>query len=886
MANRIIQNQQVVSSGKKKRKKTKAEKQPEKKRRNSESNPFQWIHSKTFHVIFGLFLIFFALFLFAAFISFFGTHNMDATTASSSLIRTVKNWRISAEIGNSLGILGLYFSFLFIQYGFGIASFGFLFLFLLWGIYFLTGKSILPLFKSFMGAILSIIWVSLLMGGLFGFNSKQDWLGGNIGNTLSQALIGTAIGKMGFALLMILFLIIILTIFFGLTFSHLHQSLEKIEAMKKEMELHKKEEKEKEDDDVKEENTAFAETAPAFPLTSLQTSNPEPSSKTVHVVTTYSQHAEPVTRDKMKDITGKEQATTPMDAAKTGDVAPKDAQEAHCEPFPFATEAGTVTEPDTESELPLTKGTEESEAGTETVTAETAEEYISQLEPIDPRDELIHFQFPDPELLENYTNMVRSQEERETEIRENKDRIRDILSNFGVEIQSISAIEGPTVTMYEIVPAPGVRISKIKNLEDDIALSVAAIGIRIIAPIPGKGTIGIEVPNSVPNIVPMKEMVTSEAFLNAQKKMALPVAIGKTISDETFVFDLAKTPHVLMAGATGQGKSVGLNAVITSLLYSKHPTELKLVLVDPKKVELTLYSKIERHYLAKLPDAADAIITDTKQVVRTLNSLCIEMDNRYDLLKTAQCRNIKEYNEKFISRHLNPEHGHHYLPYIVLIFDEFADCIMTAGREVESPVARLAQLARAVGIHLIVATQRPSVNIITGVIKANFPARIAFRVSSSIDSRTILDNSGAERLIGKGDMLISLGGEVTRIQCALVDTPEIERICDFVGEQHGFTHALLLPEVPEEQEDNSQISDDGEIDPSFADAARIVVQTGHGSTSLLQRKLKLGYNRAGRVMDQLEREGIVGAFEGSKAREVLIHDLNQLEEKLKNMGLA
>ncbi len=439
--------------------------------------------------------------------------------------------------------------------------------------------------------------------------------------------------------------------------------------------------------------------------------------------------------------------------------------------------------------------------------------------------------------------------------------------------------------MYEIVPAPGVRISKIKNLEDDIALSVAAIGIRIIAPIPGKGTVGIEVPNSQPKIVPMRDMVTSEKFLNA-KKMALPIAIGRTISNEVFVFDLAKTPHVLMAGATGQGKSVGLNAVLTSLLYYKHPAELKLVLVDPKKVELTLYSKIERHYLAKLPDAADAIITDTSQVVRTLNSLCIEMDNRYELLKKAQCRNIIEYNEKYISRHLNPEHGHHFLPYIVLIFDEFADCIMTAGREVESPVARLAQLARAIGIHLIVATQRPSVNIITGVIKANFPARIAFRVSSSVDSRTILDTSGAERLIGKGDMLISLGGEVTRIQCALVDTPEIERICEYIGEQHAFINAYLLPEVPEDTEGDVQTSDDGEIDGCFADAARIVVQTGHGSTSLLQRKLKLGYNRAGRVMDQLEREGIVGAFEGSKAREVIVKDPAILENKLKEMGLA
>jgi S-DNA-T family DNA segregation ATPase FtsK/SpoIIIE len=457
--------------------------------------------------------------------------------------------------------------------------------------------------------------------------------------------------------------------------------------------------------------------------------------------------------------------------------------------------------------------------------------------------------------------------------------------NYGVQIQSISAIEGPTVTLYEIVPAPGVRISKIKNLEDDIALSLSALGIRIIAPMPGKGTIGIEVPNSTPKIVPMKATVSSEKFQNTGK-MVLPIAIGKTISNEVFVFDLTKMPHVLMAGATGQGKSVGLNAVLISLLYKKHPAELKLVLVDPKKVELTLYSKIERHYLAKLPDVDEAIITDTKKVVRTLNSLCVEMDLRYDLLKEAQCRNIIEYNEKYKARRLNPEKGHRFLPYIVLVFDEFADSIMTAGREIEAPIARLAQLARAIGIHLIIATQRPSVNIITGVIKANFPARIAFKVSSKIDSRTILDTGGAERLIGKGDMLISTGNDVVRLQCALVDTPEVAKVCDFIGEQNGFATAFMLPEVPEEQESSGQEADDGDIDPMFADAAWVVVNTGHGSTSLLQRKLKLGYNRAGRIMDQLEREGIVGPFEGSKAREVRIKDPTVLEEKLNELGIV
>jgi len=463
-------------------------------------------------------------------------------------------------------------------------------------------------------------------------------------------------------------------------------------------------------------------------------------------------------------------------------------------------------------------------------------------------------------------------------------RIKETLGHYGITIQSISAIEGPTVTLYEIVPSPGIRISRIKGLEDDIALSLAALGIRIIAPIPGRGTIGIEVPNAVPQIVSMKSVILSEKFQNTSN-MALPVVIGKTISNEVYIFDLAKMPHVLMAGATGQGKSVGLNAILTSLLYKKHPAELKFVLVDPKKVELTIYSKIERHYLAKLPDAGDAIITDTKKVVRTLNSMCQEMDTRYELLKMAQCRNIVEYNEKYKARRLNPEKGHRFLPYIVLIFDEFADCIMTAGREVETPIARLAQLARAIGIHLIIATQRPSVNVITGLIKANFPTRIAFKVASKIDSRTILDGGGAENLIGKGDMLISTGSSTTRVQCAFVDTPEIERVCDYIGEQHGYTRALMLPEVAEEGAEVLQETDDGEFDPLFADAAREVVSKQQGSTSFLQRKFKLGYNRAGRIMDQLEREKIVGPSIGSKTREVLIKDPNTLEEFLRVNGL-
>jgi S-DNA-T family DNA segregation ATPase FtsK/SpoIIIE len=441
---------------------------------------------------------------------------------------------------------------------------------------------------------------------------------------------------------------------------------------------------------------------------------------------------------------------------------------------------------------------------------------------------------------------------------------------------------GPTITLYEIVPEAGVRISKIKNLEDDISLSLAAEGIRIIAPIPGKGTIGIEVPNANKNTVSMLEVLQSEKFQNS--KMELPIAFGKTISNETFIVDLAKMPHLLMAGATGQGKSVGLNAMLVSLLYKKHPSQIKFVLVDPKKVELTLFNKIERHYLAKLPDSEDAIITDTKKVVNTVNSLCIEMDERYELCKNANCRNIKEYNAKFISRKLNPNDGHRFLPYIVLVIDEFADLIMTAGKEIETPIARLAQLARAIGIHLIVATQRPSVNVITGIIKANFPARVAFRVTSTIDSRTIMDTKGAEQLIGMGDMLISTGNDLTRLQCAFIDTPEVEKICEYIGSQRAYPQAHMLPEFEGEADAVGSKADLNELDSMFNEAASVLVKHQSGSTSLIQRKLRLGYNRAGSIIDQLEAAGIVGPFEGSKARKVLVKDEIALQEILENLN--
>jgi len=507
-----------------------------------------------------------------------------------------------------------------------------------------------------------------------------------------------------------------------------------------------------------------------------------------------------------------------------------------------------------------------------------ADKLVDNFGQFDPKLELGKFQFPKLNLLKQYDSEKITIDKDELE--ENKNRIVDTLANYNISISNIKATIGPTVTLYEIIPDAGVRISKIKNLEDDIALSLAALGIRIIAPIPGKGTIGIEVPNKKPTIVSMHSVISAEKFQKSE--MELPVAIGKTISNETLVFDLAKMPHLLMAGATGQGKSVGLNAVLTSLLYKKHPAEVKFVLVDPKKVELTLYNKIERHYLAKLPNSEEAIITDNKKVINTLNSLCIEMDNRYELLKNAACRNIVEYNKKFKSRKLNPNDGHQFLPYIVLVVDEFADLIMTAGKEVETPIARLAQLARAIGIHLIIATQRPSVNVITGVIKANFPARIAFRVTSKIDSRTILDGSGADQLIGRGDMLYTQGNELIRIQCAFVDTPEIEQLTDYIGSQKAYATAHQLPEYVGEEGGTQLDNNIEDRDKLFREAAEVLVIAQQGSASLLQRKLKLGYNRAGRLIDQLEAAGIVGPFEGSKARQVLIPDLQSLDRYFEN----
>ncbi|PVY41740.1 FtsK/SpoIIIE family DNA translocase [Pontibacter virosus] len=532
-----------------------------------------------------------------------------------------------------------------------------------------------------------------------------------------------------------------------------------------------------------------------------------------------------------------------------------------------------------EAEFDTAEGEEELDLQIEKTPEEEAADVLAT-ENYDPTLDLARYQYPTIDLLNDYgaTKVSVTKEELEA----NKDKIVATLGHYNIGIASIKATIGPTVTLYEIVPDAGVRISKIKNLEDDIALSLAALGIRIIAPIPGKGTIGIEVPNTKKEMVSIKSILSTEKFMKSE--MDLPIAFGKTITNEVFITDLAKMPHLLMAGATGQGKSVGLNAILTSLLYKRHPSQLKFVLVDPKKVELSLFNKIERHFLAKLPDTDEAIITDTKKVVNTLNSLCMEMDMRYDLLKDAGCRNLKEYNRKFVERKLNPKKGHKFMPYIVLVIDELADLMMTAGKEVETPIARLAQLARAIGIHLVVATQRPSVNVITGIIKANFPARISFKVTSKIDSRTILDAGGADQLIGQGDMLFSIGSDMIRIQCAFVDTPEVDRICDFIGEQQGYSDAYLLPEFVGDESGNEKADfDSSSKDPMFEEAARIIVQHQQGSTSLLQRRLKLGYNRAGRLIDQLESAGIVGPFEGSKAREVLIPDEYSLEQLLNTL---
>ena len=773
-------------------------------------------------LILGSLLIILGVLLFISFVSFLFTGKEDQSLLSEFPSRQVeaKNW--GSQFGAKL-------SEWFISKGFGLPSFIFSGLLFLSGVYVTLNLKLSKLRKHWIWGILIVIWLSVFLGF---FTHKYDILGGVIGYEMNH-FFQDYIGKIGTALLLAFGLIVYLAIRFkmtGDTFVNLFKSAKK--DIKADFNT---EESTKEtvtiDNSLSDEAEAI-KSAFEIPLDNL-----EP---------TILKHSK-IEKEKVKKIN--------VEPPKEMEVIIKD------------------PEPEVEMQVEITKE-EKSE------TDNLADKLVEDFGQFDPTLELSNFQFPTLDLLKKYDNEGISIDQDELE--ENKNRIVETLNNYKIGITSISATIGPTVTLYEIVPEAGIRISKIKNLEDDIALSLSALGIRIIAPIPGKGTIGIEVPNKKATIVSMYSAIASQKFQNS--KMQLPIALGKTISNETLVVDLAKMPHLLMAGATGQGKSVGLNAVLTSLLYKKHPAEVKFVLVDPKKVELTLFNKIERHYLAKLPDSEDAIITDNTKVINTLNSLCIEMDNRYDLLKNAFCRNISEYNKKFKERKLNPNDGHQFLPYIVLVVDEFADLIMTAGKEVETPIARLAQLARAIGIHLIIATQRPSVNVITGIIKANFPARIAFRVTSKIDSRTILDGAGADQLIGRGDMLYTQGNDLIRIQCAFVDTPEVEKVTEFIGSQKAYPDAYLLPEYVGEEGGTNLDIDIADRDKLFRDAAEIIVIAQQGSASLLQRKLKLGYNRAGRIIDQLEAAGIVGGFEGSKARQVLVQDLVALQQLLDNEG--
>jgi len=772
-------------------------------------------------LVFGSFLVILGILLFTAFLSFIFTGKADQSAISEFTTRDV-------ETQNWLSKVGAWLSDVFIQRGFGIAAFIFSGLTFLSGIFVLMDLSKTKLRTHWFWGTLIVIWFSVLFGF---FTSKNDILSGTVGfeiNTFFQDYIG----KIGTVLLLVFAFITYLAVRFKFTPQRIASLFNKAKAEIK--------------DDLKEDFTpidnSHSEEAEDIKSAFEVNKNVEPT------IANHSTTETPTTFE-VTTTTSEDEEEVEEPVLKTSSKEDEDVK----------IEVETVKE-------------EESE------TDNLANKLVEDFGQFDPTLELGKYQYPPLDLLKKYENegVTINQEELE----ENKNRIVETLNNYKIGIDSIKATIGPTVTLYEIVPEAGIRISKIKNLEDDIALSLAALGIRIIAPIPGKGTIGIEVPNKNSTIVSMRSVIASQKFQKSE--MQLPIAIGKTISNETLVIDLAKMPHLLMAGATGQGKSVGLNAVLTSLLYKKHPAEVKFVLVDPKKVELTLFNKIERHYLAKLPDSEDAIITDNTKVINTLNSLCIEMDNRYELLKNALCRNISEYNAKFKARKLNPNDGHQFLPYIVLVVDEFADLIMTAGKEVETPIARLAQLARAIGIHLIIATQRPSVNVITGIIKANFPARIAFRVTSKIDSRTILDGSGADQLIGRGDMLYTQGNDMIRIQCAFVDTPEVEKIVDFIGSQKAYPDAYLLPEYVGEESGTSLDIDISERDKLFREAAEIIVTAQQGSASLLQRKLKLGYNRAGRIIDQLEAAGIVGGFEGSKARQVLVPDLLALEQLLEN----
>jgi len=811
--------------------------------------------------VLGAFLLMFSAILLLSLTSYLFTWKIDQDHVLGSSFGQIAT-NPDQEIENWLGPIGAYFGHLFIFRGFGVASFVFVLISFLLGFRVLFKINLLPFWKTVGYSLFLLIWLSLLFGAIF--DNSLLLLGGSMGFYMNYWL-GGVFGKVGAFALIFFSALVFAILNFNLSIPRMIQNLSKDPIMDSDTEVA--------DEEIKDENSEAV-----LPVDETQT-EVALEKEAVETPKSIEFGDEDVAKDAAADATKE----------TIEDELSLDVVEVTPEPEPASAE-DVATQADSAVEAePVVNNTPEEENLSLVVEEKTGDEPLPESEKVDPTEmvdydpllDLSKYQYPPIDMLEDHGDGSIQVEREELEL--NKNRIVDTLKNYNIGISKIKATIGPTVTLYEIIPEAGVRISKIKNLEDDIALSLAALGIRIIAPIPGKGTIGIEVPNQNPDVVSMRTVIKSDKFQHS--KMELPVALGKTISNETFVVDLAKMPHLLMAGATGQGKSVGLNAILASLLYKKHPAQVKFVLVDPKKVELTLFNKIERHFLAKLPDEEEAIITDTSKVVTTLNSLCIEMDDRYEMLKNAQCRNIKEYNAKFIKRKLNPNDGHKYLPYIILVVDEFADLIMTAGKEVEMPIARLAQLARAIGIHLIIATQRPSVNIITGTIKANFPSRIAFRVTSKIDSRTILDTGGAEQLIGRGDMLYSNGNDLIRLQCAFVDTPEVELITDFIGDQQGYPDAHLLPEfVGEGGESGGESFAEMDRDVLFEDAARVVVLHQQGSASLLQRKLKLGYNRAGRIVDQLEAAGIIGPFEGSKARQVLIPDDLSLEQHLDNLG--
>lgn len=813
----------------------------------------KWGFSRRHNVVLGILFFLFAIALLLSFISYFlhWEYDQSELNAFTDREQAVHNW---------LGKFGAYLADLFLYRGFGVASFILIRFFFLMGAYLVLDLPLKKLKKILFWDLYLVIVVSILFGF---FNAYIPELGGVIGFEMNLFM-QDYLGKAGTMLILVFALFIYLIFKVKISPDAIKAYFEKRqEEREKEAELRaqKAEEAAMMAATARAEATAMQVDMSKDEFTPDNNDDDDDDDDELNAI-----ELKTVETPLSKFEIDREALKPTIEHASEINLSPNSKTE-------ITPQSNEIIETSDESFV-IEKFAEE-----DTVVENLAAKLVQDFGEFDPTLELSNYQLPPIDLLKDYSSggITINQEELE----ENKNRIVETLRNYKIDIAQIKATVGPTVTLYEIVPEAGIRISKIKSLEDDIALSLSALGIRIIAPIPGKGTIGIEVPNKNPTTVSMKSVIGSQRFQTAE--MELPIALGKTISNETFVVDLAKMPHLLMAGATGQGKSVGLNAVLTSLLYKKHPAEVKFVLVDPKKVELTLFNKIERHYLAKLPDGGDAIITDNTKVINTLNSLCIEMDNRYGLLKDAMVRNIKEYNEKFRLRKLNPENGHRFLPYIVLVVDEFADLIMTAGKEVETPIARLAQLARAIGIHLIIATQRPSVNVITGIIKANFPARIAFRVTSKIDSRTILDSQGADQLIGRGDMLYTQGNDLTRVQCAFVDTPEVEKITEFIGSQKAYAQAYMLPEYVGEGESGTNLDMDiGERDSMFREAAEVIVTAQQGSASLLQRKLKLGYNRAGRLIDQLEAAGIVGPFEGSKARNVLIPDLTSLEQFFKN----